>query len=425
MWFLFLFRVLRPAVFSSGFSAAILALCYSARGQVNFVPLGDLPGGAFSSAAVQISDDGEVVAGVSESQFSVLDGFRWTALIGMHRLGDLPGGTVTSLPQGISSDGAVVVGDSQSAIGFEAYVWTPGTGLFSIGTLVGGSGEGVAIAVSGNGAVVGGSVNMPNGDKQAFVWTAGSGMRGLESLPGATRAGITGLSHDGRVGCGTSISSLGFEAVLWIENAGFMRIGDLPGGILQSTGTDISGDGRVIVGTSVSSRGTEAYRWTALTGMAGLGDVSGGTFSSGARGVSQDGWRIVGQGNDENGAAAFLWDPIQGTRSLRNVLKDYGFDLPGWTFGSANDISADGRTIVGSARNPAGDPEGFLARIPPFCYADCDQSTAVGTLDLQDFLCYQQRFLTADLYSDCNQDGSHDIFDFLCFQDHFFEGCGS
>jgi len=81
-------------------------------------------------------------------------------------------------------------------------------------------------------------------------------------------------------------------------------------------------------------------------------------------------------------------------------------------------------SLFGAAINPSGNVEAFLARIPPFCYADCDQSTAIGALDLQDFLCYQQRFLAADLYSDCNQDGKHDIFDFLCFQDHFIHGCG-
>ena len=54
------------------------------------------------------------------------------------------------------------------------------------------------------------------------------------------------------------------------------------------------------------------------------------------------------------------------------------------------------------------------------CYADCDAS---GTLDIFDFLCFQDAFVAASLSSDCDGDGQLDIFDFVCFQSAFAAGC--
>jgi len=54
------------------------------------------------------------------------------------------------------------------------------------------------------------------------------------------------------------------------------------------------------------------------------------------------------------------------------------------------------------------------------CYADC---TGEGTLDIFDFLCFQDAFASADPYADCTGEGTFDIFDFLCFQDAFAAGC--
>jgi hypothetical protein len=61
------------------------------------------------------------------------------------------------------------------------------------------------------------------------------------------------------------------------------------------------------------------------------------------------------------------------------------------------------------------------------CYADCDQSTGAGVLDIFDFLCFQNSFVAAEPYA-CDCDTSTgpavcDIFDFLCFQNAFVAGC--
>jgi hypothetical protein len=61
------------------------------------------------------------------------------------------------------------------------------------------------------------------------------------------------------------------------------------------------------------------------------------------------------------------------------------------------------------------------------CYADCDQSTGVGTLDVFDFLCFQNRFAQRDAYAcDCDTHTGLDrcdVFDFLCYQNAFAAGC--
>jgi FG-GAP-like repeat len=61
------------------------------------------------------------------------------------------------------------------------------------------------------------------------------------------------------------------------------------------------------------------------------------------------------------------------------------------------------------------------------CFADCDQSTGVGTLDIFDFLCFQSSFVAGQTYAcDCDTStgiGVCDIFDFLCFQSAFVGGC--
>ncbi len=54
------------------------------------------------------------------------------------------------------------------------------------------------------------------------------------------------------------------------------------------------------------------------------------------------------------------------------------------------------------------------------CYADCDAS---GSLDIDDFICFQTAFALQDPYADCDGSGALDIDDFICFQTLFAIGC--
>jgi probable HAF family extracellular repeat protein len=145
----------------------------------------------------------------------------------------------------------------------------------------------------------------------------------------------------------------------------FTSLGDLPGGTFYSIARGVSSDGSVVVGTSLSSRGTEAFRWTAADGMIGLGDLPGGPpfsfdFYSEAYSVSGDGGTVAGVGRAVPGNEPTRWmAPWQGGGSGPMGL--LGFD-GGETIGAAFAVSADGATIVGSATPGANAYEAFRWR---------------------------------------------------------------
>ena len=83
----------------------------------------------------------------------------------------------------------------------------------------------------------------------------------------------------------------------------------------------------------------------------------------------------------------------------------------------------------GSLGGPhAGEADVFLARYEiDSCYANCDQSTGNEVLDIFDFLCWQNDFVTGNSYA-CDCDTSTgplvcDMLDFVCFQNAFMAGC--
>ncbi|MBL9032771.1 MAG: S8 family serine peptidase [Phycisphaerae bacterium] len=62
----------------------------------------------------------------------------------------------------------------------------------------------------------------------------------------------------------------------------------------------------------------------------------------------------------------------------------------------------------------------------PTCYANCDGSTTPPILNVNDFICFQNRFAAGDSYANC--DGSStppvlNVNDFVCFQNLFAAGC--
>jgi hypothetical protein len=56
----------------------------------------------------------------------------------------------------------------------------------------------------------------------------------------------------------------------------------------------------------------------------------------------------------------------------------------------------------------------------PECWADCDRG---GTLNIDDFVCFQTLFAIGDPAADCDGDGTLLIDDFVCFQAAFAVGC--
>ncbi len=121
-----------------------------------------------------------------------------------------------------------------------------------------------------------------------------------------------------------------------------------------------------------------------------------------------------------DGAGNQLW-----IRPFSTSTDDY---VTGLALGAQGTVMVAGHTGGNLGGPNAGDWDVFLARYTTgICYADCDQSTGAGVLDIFDFLCFQDSFVNGEPYAcDCDTTTGPlvcDIFDFLCFQDAFVAGC--
>lgn len=214
----------------TGAEAFIWRLTNPQNGSGTMVGLGDLPGGDTASIANAVSHGGNVVVGASSSARSnahslvSTEAFRWTMtnqqtgegrMVG---LGDLAGGGFSSWAIDVSADGNVVVGQGLSANGPEAFYWRDGQ-MIGLGDLPGGNHVSVANAVSADGSIVVGQSAVAIGDGghdvfRPFIWDAENGMRDLIdvfaanglALPNLHLTNATDISEDGRTitGFGTS-----------------------------------------------------------------------------------------------------------------------------------------------------------------------------------------------------------------------------
>ncbi len=347
----------------------------------SFQGLGLVPAPGFDAftSSDGLSADGLVAIGHGLLLVGDQEPFRWTEATGFMILPGVPG-AIYSSPHATSGDGSVVVGTSRMGTGLvRAFRWTLSRGTVFIGDLPGGDVNSAALGVSADASVIVGGSETGSGT-EAFRWTQSGGMVGLGFLPGLTFASsATDVSGDGTVIVGSSSANFGAdpasEAFRWTASEGMVGLGDLLGGSFQSRATAVSSDGSVVVGSAVSGGGSlEAFRWTAAGGMVGLGDLPGGFFSSVALDVSADGSVVVGLGNAAD-QEAFIWDPVNGMRKLQDVLEnELGLDLQGWfNLGSADGISADGRVITGTGRNPDSRLESWIAVLNE-CGRDADCS---------------------------------------------------
>lgn len=332
-------------------------------------------------------------------------------------LGDLPGGGPLSYAWGVSADGSVVVGESDSAAGREAFMWQSGT-MTGLGELPGGLFMSSALGVSADGTTIVGysESGVSMGGYEAFVWRAGQ-MTPLGDLPGGLFWSFAfDVSADGQTIAGWSDSSLGSEGVVW-QNGTMTGFGLLPGGCCTSAAFAISDDGTKIVGGAYGASSGEAYLWSdgVMTGLGApapypharakgissdgsfiigtagdspvteaflyhngtytlLGFMPVGQGRTGAEDVSADGSTVVGWGKDTlNDSVAAIWTAEYGMRSVKDLLvSDFHLDLTGWSLYSAEGISDDGLVVVGLGINPNGDWEAWIARM-----VDCDDGNPV------------------------------------------------
>lgn len=331
-----------------------------------FYALGDLSGGLFDSRAFGVSEDGSVVVGYSASAASAGEAFRWTRAGGMKPLDNIPEGVVMGPARDVSADGRVVAARVINGSQSEAVRWTAGVGIESLGDLPGGETYSLASGVSADGSVVVGQSSSANGT-EPFRWTAAGGMKGLGGLSATPYQLIDppAVSADGSIVVGGTRSTVGSrQAFVWTTGSAMFGIGFLNAEAGISHAGAVSANGSVVVGLSWSS-GYEAMRWSSGTGMVGLGDLPGGDFSSYAQGVSADGSVIVGYGTSALGLEAVRWDSGMPIRTIKAWLQSRGIEIPGWTLRTVDDISTNGRHIVGYGVNPSGANEAWLVSVLP------------------------------------------------------------
>ena len=258
-----------------------------------------------SSEDVAVSADGTTVVGSYLSPNGT-EAFRWTADGMFQGLGDLPGGAFNSAAFDVSTNGSVVVGfgsivsDGQSA--GQAFRWTEQDGMVAIAEP-----HTAARATSADGSVVIG--DSTTGGTFRFPELAG---RPGFNLPGSFDTFLHAISAEGSVVVGHSEFRVGLsgfrnEALRWTASDGAVS---LLGPNSNSIAYDISGDGLAIVGSRSDSG---PFYWTASTGALDLQDLLislGATNLDGwelgpAFGISADGRTIVGAGRLNNG-------PVQG-----------------------------------------------------------------------------------------------------------------
>jgi len=292
-----------------------------------------------------VSDDGSTVVGGGPGNLA----HRWYNGT-LEQLPNLPGHSQSHAAD-VSADGSVIVGTSEhydvdtGAFLVSGFRWENGM-LTNLGYLNPGYKYTKGMGVSADGSIIVGD-SISSYDKQAYKWTQADGMQGLGYLPGQYTSYADAISSDGSIIAGYGSSVAGPVAIMWKDGMK-TPLGDLSGGVYESMSFDVSNNG-TIVGRSTSAQGQEAFRWTQETGMVGLGDFTGGRYLSWANAVTEDGSIVVGQGETDNGSVAFIWDELNGLRSIQYVLEnDFGMDLTGWSLSKAIDITPDGSVIIGT-----------------------------------------------------------------------------
>jgi len=268
-----------------------------------------------------------------------------------------------ALPSGVSASGAVVVGGLGTGGGF---YWMPTTGDIFIGGLS-------ASNVSGDGHTIVGTV-LDSRVTQAAVWVRAAEWRLLGSLrPGAepcdtSLSSATDTSRDGRIVVGYGYDGCNITHALRWEAAGVVDLGSSVAG-RPSIALGVSADGRVTVGSQTQADGfVRGAQW--VDGRQELFPGPDGPVGA-AQAASSDGSIVVGRvcspasiRDDPNYQSAWVWTRQDGTRCLPAPRLR---PSPGPPINvGANATSDDGRVMGGSQGIGQDDTEAiiWIDRVP-------------------------------------------------------------
>lgn len=327
---------------------ALLALLLATSGEAFALQVRLLP----ISVAMEVSDDGSVVAGLQGSRVYALD----VASGLLTPVGPAPSGDeLGTLPVGLSGDGTVVAGvipvDRNGLVGVERSFVATRTSFTVF--------DGEARAISADGRYVAGQC--ANG--RPCLWQEG------QPLELATPPGAGWLPHDvsgdGSVVIGTSVGSSGEHPVRWMDGAS--EFVPEPAGIDPIvTGRFVSDDGtRILLMSLELSVPQFGFTRVFIVDLDASAEI--GKFQVGA--MSGDGSTVVGIGerDDVFRSGVLVWTESTGLRTLEQVAADRGeeLDMAGLAaLGRPRDVSANGAILVGTGGRASGSQASWILTIP-------------------------------------------------------------
>ena len=278
-------------------------------------------------------------------------------------------GDLVVLPSDVSSDAFAVSGSGATKVGSSggAHFWTNANG--NVGQALDGS-RSRALGISFDGLTVVGGTS----ENVAALWSLPGGNKTvLGTLPGYDSSFAQGVTANGQIICGRAFNSRDAIAAGATDQTRAFRLvrgfpmqdlGPAPD-FVESIAYGLSADGLRIVGESGAGDG--GFVWSSEGGMKALQVPPGEIGGTVGYAISGDGNLIVGSGGFFSGA--YVWD---GTGSaiaeVRTLLLERRVPIGIWRLSRATGISQDGYTICGVGTNPAGQIEGWVARLPPILH---------------------------------------------------------
>ena len=348
---------------------SVAALCFTgpAALAIQVESLGSLPGGHYSPS--YISQDGEVIAGLSDDVQNGTKVGLWTRATGLTILDQ--GTSAQFAPFGMSADGSMVVGD-QLDFGpnllRRPMLWDLTAGTRTNLGILPGYDSSNALSISSDGSTVVGSCSILNSyDYQAFRWTAAGGLQPLAPPVIMKPAYRNGISADGTVIVGSQVpahDSFDSRAVVWSAANGLTSIPGLPDA--RSYATGVSDDGLHVVGVVQDP----AFPSGVFYYHPGLGAfpvyLEGGSVNTGSPVlISADGSTVVAQAYVRGAQRAVKWSLGLGP----HVLYEGGRS-------AAISISADGSSISGYAYPTSGSNT-----TQAFLWQDSGQATLLDPIE--------------------------------------------
>ena len=294
--------------------------------------------GHFSTSALPVTKDGEIVAAVSCASDTECEAVLWTRSGGLISIGALLGVPYSDWYRANPSPGGhTFIGRACESAGDDQcrnFIWTPAGGVRYLATLPGKTTSAVWTISADGSTLVGRSCNRP--PSSDFIECEGirydvasDAIVGLGVLPGYAQSEAIGISSDNQVvslNCFTNVTYSPVQAAYWTSSEGLVGLETAPGDNISFTNQPVVGAGRTIIGESATDLNTNRHPvvWSAARGIEALPVINS---RDRAYWLNQNGSIIVGDTFDSSFNGGVVWSAPDWEQTL--LLR------PGDNFGQA------------------------------------------------------------------------------------------